>query len=239
MINYLIFKIENNKLKKISIIIPTLNESKSLPLLLSDLSEINDIAEIIIIDCGSSDKTLEIANLYGTKFYKLKEKNRGLQLNYGAQKAKGEWLFFLHADSRFKLDWSNEIESVIKGNKLLIYFFKFRINNRKFEYRLLELLVNLRSKVFKTPYGDQGLIINNKTFKNNNGFRELSLMEDIDFILRLKNKKYLKCLKASIYTSSRKWDKNNIFSQSIKNWKLRQKWLIGQPIDEIYNEYYK
>ena len=69
---------------KISIIIPTYNESQHLPLLLSDLSISKKEAEIIIVDCNSKDKTREIGSLYGSKIYKSKKKNRGLQLNVGA-----------------------------------------------------------------------------------------------------------------------------------------------------------
>ena len=97
----------------LSVIIPTVNESKNLPLLLSDLSERRN-TEIIIIDSLSQDKTKDIAKIYGTRFYQLNQKNRGLQLNFGAQKAKGKWLLFLHADSRFKNKWSKEINFIMQ-----------------------------------------------------------------------------------------------------------------------------
>ena len=83
-------------MSKISIIIPTYNEAQHLPLLLSDLSISNEEAEIIIVDCNSKDKTREIGNLYGSKIYKSKKKNRGLQLNIGAKKATGKWLSLIH-----------------------------------------------------------------------------------------------------------------------------------------------
>ena len=73
---------------KISIIIPTYNESQHLPLLLSDLSIFNEGIEIIIVDCNSNDKTRDIANIYRTNIHTSSKKNRGLQLNIGAQKAK-------------------------------------------------------------------------------------------------------------------------------------------------------
>jgi len=72
-------------LSKISIIIPTINEANNLPLLLSDLSSIQKEGDIIIVDCGSEDKTIEIANIYGAKVFISKESNRGLQLNIGAK----------------------------------------------------------------------------------------------------------------------------------------------------------
>ena len=75
-------------MSKVSIIIPTINEANNLPLLLSDLSIIHKEGEIIIVDCGSEDKTIDLANIYGAKVFKSKERNRGLQLNMGAKYSK-------------------------------------------------------------------------------------------------------------------------------------------------------
>ena len=118
---------------KISIIIPTYNESQNLPLLLSDISIINQKLEIIIVDSNSKDKTRDIANIYRTNLYKSKKKNRGLQLNIGAKKAKGEWFIFVHADSRLSKGWLKKVNSVIKGGENFIYFFKFKVNNKYHE----------------------------------------------------------------------------------------------------------
>ena len=68
-------------MSKISIIIPTINEASNLPLLLSDLSSIQKEGEIIIVDSGSEDKTIDVANIYGAKVFISKERNRGLQLD--------------------------------------------------------------------------------------------------------------------------------------------------------------
>ena len=222
----------------LSIIIPTLNESNRLPLLLSDISETQDFSEVIIIDSMSQDETEKIAILYGARFYKLNKKNRGLQLNFGAKKAKGKWLLFIHADSRLKPNWSQEIKTIIEKESSMIYFFNFRINHKRFEHIFLELLVNLRSKVFKTPYGDQGLLIHKNEFKRNKGYKEIPLMEDFDFVKRIKNKKRLVALNQSLYTSGRKWEKVNFVLQSIKNCKLRKRWEKGESLEAIYNDYY-
>ena len=113
-------------MSKISVIIPTINEANNLPLLLSDLSNINKEGEIIIIDGGSKDRTIDIASIYGAKVYKSKERNRGLQLDMGAKKSKGEWLIFFHADSRLTDDWFSKVKTVLNGDKKKIYYFKFR-----------------------------------------------------------------------------------------------------------------
>ena len=224
---------------KFSIIIPTYNEANNLPLLLSDLSIIHEEGEILIIDCGSEDKTLDIAYIYGAKIFKSIEKNRGLQLNIGAKNAQGDWFIFLHADSRLNKDWFNTTKENLVDDESFIYAFKFKVNNKKIIYRLLEFLVNLRSFFFRMPYGDQGLIVNKKTYSEKNGFRDIPLMEDLDFLKRLNSKANLKLINLPIYTSSRKWEKTNIFLQALKNWKLRRRWSKGESINSIYGDYYK
>jgi len=226
-------------LSTISIIIPTINEANNLPLLLSDLSSIQKEGEIIIVDCGSEDKTIDIANIYGAKVYKSKERNRGLQLDMGAKNSKGDWLIFLHADTRLTHNWFRKINSVLKGDKNYIYYFKFKINHIKIIYRVLEIFVNFRSKYFKKPYGDQGLIIHRSIYLKNNGFRKIPLMEDVDFLMRLNNKKDLKQLNFPISTSARKWERTNIFLQALKNWNFRRRWLKGESTKSIYSDYYK
>ena len=226
-------------MSKISIIIPTINEANNLPLLLSDLSIIQKEGEILIVDCGSKDKTIDIANIYGAKVYKSKERNRGLQLNTGAKKSKGDWLIFLHADTRLTHDWFTKIKSVLNGDKNLMYYFKFRINDKKLIYRVLEILVDFRNQYFNQPYGDQGLIIHRSIYFKNNGFRNIPLMEDVDFLRRLNNKNDLKQLNLPIFISSRKWENTNIFLQAFKNWNFRRRWLKGESTKSIYSDYYK
>ena len=237
-IQYKILIKEDKLIKQLSIIIPTLDESKNLPLLLSDLSEINPKSEILIVDSTSKDKTRDIAVINGTKFYKTSKKNRGLQLNYGAKKAKGKWLLFIHADSRLKFNWSKTFMDILKRDSNLIYYFNFKVNNKFFIYRFLEFFVNLRCFLFKTPYGDQGLLISKENFKTHGGYKKIPLMEDFEFISRI-NKKNLRSLKNSIFTNSRKWDKVNFVWQSLKNWNLRRLMRQGYSINKIYKEYYK
>ena len=229
---------EDKFITKLSIIIPTLNESKNLPLLLSDLLEINNKSEILVIDSSSKDKTRDIALINGVKFFKINKNNRGLQLNYGAKKAKGEWLLFIHADSRLKFNWSSKVMDIVKRDSNFIYYFNFKVNNKSFTYRFLEFFVNLRCLLFKTPYGDQGLLIRKENFKNLGGYKTIALMEDFEFISRI-NKKNLRSLETPIFTSSRKWDEINFVWQSLKNWHLRRLMLKGVSIDRIYKNYYK
>ena len=226
-------------MSKISVIIPTINEANNLPLLLSDLSIIQKEGEIIIVDGGSEDKTIDVANIYGARVYKSKERNRGLQLDLGAKHSEGEWLIFLHADTRLTHGWFRKVNSVLMDNKSYIYNFKFRINHKNIIYRVLEILVNFRSQYLKEPYGDQGLIIHRNTYFENNGFKKIPLMEDIDFLRRLNKKTDLIQLNLPIFISSRKWERTNIFLQALKNWNFRRRWLNGESTKSIYSDYYK
>ena len=141
--------------------------------------------------------------------------------------------------SRLNKDWFNTTKENLVDDESFIYAFKFKVNNKKIIYRLLEFLVNLRSFFFRTPYGDQGLIVNKKTYSEKNGFSDIPLMEDLDFLKRLNSKVNLKLINLPIYTSSRKWEKTNIFLQALKNWKLRRRWSKGESINSIYGDYYK
>ena len=223
----------------LSIIIPTLNEAKNLPLLLSDLAEIKEISEIIVIDSNSKDATKDIASIYGAKCFNTIERNRGFQLNKGAKAAKGNWLLFIHADSRLNQNWSKEISNILSLDNKFIYFFRFKVNNNSLIFRFLELIVNLRTLILKTPYGDQGLLINREIYFKYGGYKNIPIMEDIDFINRIKVNECLCELNSSISTSSRKWQKKNLLYQSIINFNLRRKWAKGYSLDDLYKKYYE
>ena len=127
---------------------------------------------------------------------------------------------------------------ILKRDSNFIYYFDFQVDNKSFTYRFLEFFVKLRCRLFKTPYGDQGLLISKENFKKLGGYKNMPLMEDFDFINRI-NKKNLRSLRTPIYTSSRKWDEVNFVWQSLKNLHLRRLMRKGHSIDEIYKKYYE
>tara|TARA_B100000700_G_scaffold68068_1_gene75318 strand:+ start:600 stop:1298 length:699 start_codon:yes stop_codon:yes gene_type:complete len=226
--------------KKLSIIIPSLNEEYKLPLLIADIRRCNIPKEIVIVDCGSSDNTLLIARVTGCKSLKVKEPNRGHQLKVGASSSSGDWLLFLHADSRLEEGWFTKVHQIIDEAKSgdFAWFFKFRVSNRRPVFRLMETIVSIRSNLLKEPYGDQGLLISKKLYTEIGGYKSLHLMEDLDIVIRLNKTTRLKEIDAKIYTDSRKWRENNIIKQSISNALLRKRWLKGEASYEIHKEYY-
>tara|TARA_Y100001968_G_scaffold51310_1_gene42193 strand:- start:1924 stop:2628 length:705 start_codon:yes stop_codon:yes gene_type:complete len=228
------------KLPTLSIIIPTLNEARHLPLLLADLKAWPHAFDVTIVDGGSNDLTMSIARIQGIKAIKFLEPNRGYQQKIGALEAKGDWLLFLHADSRLEKNWVKNSTQIIKRSisEKYAWYFNFKINNDNLEFRILEIAVALRSNIFQRPYGDQGLLIHKNLYYSLGGFSQLKLMEDLEFVTRISKKTKLKSTGTNIYTDGLKWNKTNIVKRAIKNFQLRRKWKSGYDIDKLYKEYY-
>ncbi len=226
---------------QLSIIIPTLNEEETLPLLLADLKLWNDSCEIIIADSGSCDNTISIAKIYSAFTLHLKESNRGYQLSSGANFSSGEWLLFLHADSRLNKNWVQRLHDTIieERSKNTVWFFDLKIDSKRFLFRIMEFIVYIRSIIFKRPYGDQGLLIHKDLYSKIGGYKSLPLMEDLELIIRLSKAVKIKSLNIPIYTNQRKWKESNILIQSIKNAWLRYKWSRGESAYKLYMKYYK
>lgn len=229
----------SQKIPTLSIVIPTLNEALHLPLLLSDLNVWPNDFELIIVDGGSIDLTISIAQIQGVDVIKSPKKNRGYQLKTGASNARGDWLLFLHADSRLRIGWVRSLSQIIqnKKSKNFAWYFDFKIKKDNLEYRFLEIAVALRSLFLQHPYGDQGLLIHKDLYYKTGGFSSLKIMEDIDLITRITKKTKLKRIRESIYTDDRKWTNSNIIKRAIKNYKLRKKWRQGYDIDNLSKEY--
>ena len=229
----------SQKVPTLSIVIPTLNEALHLPLLLSDLNVWPNDFELIIVDGGSIDLTISIAQIQGVDVIKSPKKNRGYQLKTGASNARGDWLLFLHADSRLRIGWVRSLSQIIqnKKSKNFAWYFDFKIKKDNLEYRFLEIAVALRSLFLQQPYGDQGLLIHKDLYYKIGGYSSLKIMEDIDLITRITKKTKLKRIRESIYTDDRKWTNSNIIKRAIKNYKLRKKWRQGYDIDNLSKEY--
>tara|TARA_Y100001968_G_C19372397_1_gene725775 strand:- start:227 stop:931 length:705 start_codon:yes stop_codon:yes gene_type:complete len=232
--------VRSKKFPTLSIIIPTLNESNHLPLLLSDLNTSLHDFDLTIVDGGSTDLTTSIAYINGVNVIKSLKQNRGHQLKIGASNARGDWFLFLHADSRLDPRCIKNLFKVINNrtSKKFAWYFDFKIKKHNLEFRVLEIAVALRSYFLQRPYGDQGLLIHKDLYCLIGGFSSLKIMEDLDLIVRLTKTNKVKRIGASIYTDDIKWNHSNIINRAIKNAKLRKKWRQGYEIDTLSKEYY-
>ena len=179
--------------------------------------------------------------MYGAKTIQVQEANRGLQLRAGTSIASGEWLLFLHADSRLKKKATNKLEKIVKvkSSQRFVWYFTLSIKGRKLSLRILELAVKLRCLLFKTPYGDQGLLIQKKILEMIGGFSSIHIMEDLELIKRIKKETNLKPIGEKIITDGRKWKNKNIIQQALKNINLRRRWEKGEGSERLIKEYYQ
>ena len=224
----------------LSIIVPTINEAKRLPLFLADLNYYPNKFELIISDCKSSDLTELIARIGGAGVIKNDIKGRGHQLHKGATKSSGEWLLFLHADSRLDKNWGWEVAKIINKefNQKYAWFFDFKIENQGISWLLLEFTVFIRSYILQKPYGDQGLLISKALYNMIGGYKKIPIMEDIDISIRLNQKTKMKRIGLGIKTSGRRYCQNNIITNAIKNANLINSWEEGEDTISLEKRYY-
>lgn len=222
---------------KISIIIPTLNESLLLQRLLCDLNKIIDSqVEIIVVDGGSNDNTLEIASKYAHQVF-VTEQGRATQMNYGAAFAKGEVLFFLHADSMLTTNAFQKLKEIVKESAYVGGAFRLQIDSNKLLLSIISQVVNLRSRFFHLVYGDQGIFVRKKNFLEIGKFLITPLMEDVEFYGRLRASGKTVILNEKILTSARRWEKEGILYATFRNWLLLIMYYMGIPAKQLEKLY--
>lgn len=221
---------------KISIIIPVYNEEKTIEKLLKTLEPLKGRCEILFVDGGSTDKTLE---LLGEEYPVIhSEKGRAKQMNLGAQQSTGEVLFFLHCDSEVPATALEEIEAVMKNHRAGCFGIAFHSWN--FFMFTCRVISNHRIKDRKVMFGDQGIFVERELFFEAGMFPNLPIMEDYQFSLTLKELGIrLGITKHRIYTSARRFEGNTVTKLRIM-WKmnrLRAMYRDGVPIEEIAKQY--
>jgi rSAM/selenodomain-associated transferase 2 len=212
----------------ISIIIPTLNEAKNIEKTLLNFQNKPDI-EIIVVDGGSQDKTVKIVQKLGVKIICSPVVGRAQQMNFGAAAATGEILLFLHADTQLPLGYQEMVRSALSQPKIIAGAFQLAIEGQQKSLRLVETMVNWRSRFLSLPYGDQSIFLKASTFKKIGGFSSLPIMEDFEFIQRLKRQGKITIVPASVVTSGRRWQKLGIFRTTLINQLIILGYYLGVP----------
>ena len=202
--------------KRISVIIPTLNEADIIGDSISNL-QTSPKTEVIVVDGGSRDKTVEIARSLGASVLSTSP-SRARQMNAGAAEAGGDVLLFLHADTRLPPNFEDRILAAVAANGFSAGAFSLGINADARGLRFIERVANWRSRFFQMPYGDQALFVSRDLFHQIGGFPDYPIMEDFELLRRLKRRGKIAILPESVRTSPRRWLNLGIF----KTWVLNQ-----------------
>ncbi len=201
----------------LSFVIPTLNSSKQLSRTLECISIFEGPKEIIVSDGGSDDQTFSITAKSGGKFY-VTTKGRGKQLAAGANAAIGDWLLFLHADTKLGSGWTVVTNRFMENpdNRFRAGYFTFALDDPSVQARRLERMVRWRCEKLSLPYGDQGLLISRPMYDKIGGYNSIPLMEDVDMIQRI-SKHRLENLSALAITSANKFKKDGYIFRPLRN----------------------
>lgn len=213
----------------LSVIIPTLNEERSIGLTLKAVALMGGNIELIVADGGSNDSTIEIARRFGARVVRS-SRGRGIQMQSGARVARGEILLFLHADTLIPLDAAEQIAEAFALDAVTVGGnFGIRFDG---EGRAARLMTWLYPKLGKLGlyYGDSGIFVRAAVYKQIGGFKEFPIFEDLDFVHRLKRRGSIVHLPATVITSSRRFEGRS-FVFTFARWSILQGlyWLGVSP----------
>lgn len=189
----------------LSIIIPTLNVEQSLETAIASAQTEAD-AEIVLAAAGSIDGTLQAAVKHRCQFIAALA-GRGIQLNAGAAVARGSILLFLHADTQLPPGYGQVVTNLLSQSDVVLGAFQLAIDAPGTAYRLIERGTRWRSRWRQLPYGDQALFLRRDTFEQMGGFAEIPLMEDYEFVRRLRKLGRIVTIDAPVLTSARRWQR--------------------------------
>jgi len=220
---------------KVSVVIPVLNDADALAPLLAGLTPLRgEGLEVIVVDGGSRDATLVLAE--GADRTLESRAGRALQMNAGARAASGDVLWFLHADS---VPSPSALTTIVDALRRRQWGrLDVRLSGDAWALRVIERLMNLRSRWTGIATGDQGIFVRREAFEAIGGYPDQPLMEDIELSRRLRRLGWPACPAAPLIASSRRWERDGVWRTVLLMWCLRLAYFAGAPPAALYDRYY-
>jgi rSAM/selenodomain-associated transferase 2 len=224
---------------RISIVVPALEEADNIERLLTDLGTRCPGAEVIVVDGGSLDGTIERAARFPGVTVLSGPRGRARQMNLGARASSGDVLLFLHADTRLPDDAVELVGRALARPDAVGGWFDVRFDNTRLIFRVIAALMNLRSRWTGICTGDQAIFVRRPVFEGLGGYAEIPLMEDIDLTRRLKRTGPVVCLRQRVVTAARKWEREGVWRTIVLMWTLRLLYVLGVDPRRLHRMYYR
>lgn len=218
----------------LSVIIPALDEQHQLEATLRRAR--GEGVEVIVVDGGSTDRTVEIAAPLAHRVI-VSPRGRSRQMNAGADAASGEVLLFLHADTLLPEGFVDAIAKALADPGVVGGRFDVALSPTSALLSLVAALMNARSRLSRIATGDQAIFVRSEVFARLGGFADIPLMEDIDFSRRLKREGGIACLRERVTTSSRRWLADGPVRTILRMWTLRLLYFAGVPATRLRRAY--
>jgi len=221
----------------LSVIIPALNEAGVVEGLLEPLQPLRgEGVELILVDGGSVDDTVLLAAPLVDRVL-ASSPGRALQMNAGARCAAGDVLWFLHADSLATVRHGEAIIASLRNASAAWGRFDVTLSGRHPLFRVIEFLMNHRSRLTGIATGDQGIFVRRSLFEALGGFADIPLMEDLQLSSRLRRQGAPLCLHPRLVTSSRRWEEGGILRTILLMWRLRLAYFMGADPRRLARRY--
>ncbi|HVM95177.1 MAG TPA: TIGR04283 family arsenosugar biosynthesis glycosyltransferase [Candidatus Acidoferrales bacterium] len=221
----------------LSVIVPVLNEASGLASTLRQTRQ-PGVREIIVVDGGSDDGTVDIAQPLADVVVAA-PRGRASQMNEGARRARGDVLLFLHGDTVLPNGFARDVLAACTEPGVVGGRFDVRLEPSSRLLRLTAFLINLRSRLSRIATGDQAIFVHREVFERLGGYAAIPLMEDIDFSKRLKRIGRIACLRQQVITSSRRWRELGVVRTILLMWSLRFLYFCGvapQTLKRAYSD---
>lgn len=224
----------------ITAVIPVLNDTAALGSLLPTLPA-DPALEIIVVDGGKAEDPAMAAlrERCSRVVWMRSAPGRGAQMNQGARRARGRWVVFLHADTRLGVGWIDLLRHLDEQPRIVGGSFRFALDSRARWARWIEWGVRIRVRLFDLAYGDQALFVRRTVFEELEGYRELPLMEDVDFIRRLRRRGRLEHANVPALTSPIRWERDGWLRRTVENSVLVALFLAGYPPERLARRYHR
>jgi rSAM/selenodomain-associated transferase 2 len=210
---------------RISVIIPALNEERSIAASLQSIIPLQP-HEIIIVDGGSMDRTVATCREFGIGVL-ASARGRAAQMNLGARHATGDALLFVHADTRLPLSALDDIRRALADSRIVGGRFDVSLEGKHWMLKMIGAMISLRSRLSRVATGDQAIFVRRQIFAELGGYPDLALMEDVALSRALKRRGRLACLRSRVVSSARRWEAEGLWRTIFKMWMLKSLYLLG------------